>query len=107
MSFPHSAPRAGYVLFVSIVLAACSGDSSAQPTGSDAAPAAQTRSVPTTPVTPSTVNSLPDFSSLVEKSGPAVVNVTVVQQAQPVGGRGEEDPFGDFFRRFGIPSPDF
>jgi serine protease Do len=107
MSFPHSAPQAVYVLAISVVLAACSGDSSAQSTGSTAAPAAQSQTVPTTPVTPSTVTSLPDFSPLVEKSGPAVVNVSVVQQAQPTAGAGPEDPFGDFFRRFGIPSPDF
>ena len=106
MSVPHTAQRAGYVFLVSIVLAACSGDSSAQPPGSAAA---QTQQVPTAPVTPSTVNALPDFSSLVEKSGPAVVNVTVVQQAQTAGGPGlsQDDPLNDFFRRFGIPTPDF
>src|SRR2546423_14150567 len=106
MSVPHSPQRAGYVLFVSIVLAACSGDSSAQPTGS-AAP--QTQQVPTTPVTPNTVNALPDFSPLVEKSGPAVVNVAVIQKAQTVGGPdlSQDDPLNDFFCRFGIPTPDF
>jgi serine protease Do len=57
---------------------------------------------------------LPDFTSLVDQYGPAVVNVSVVERAakQPTtrsfqGGGGEEDddPLQDFFRRFGIPVP--
>jgi serine protease Do len=107
MSFPHSAQRAGYVVLVSIALAACSGNSSAQPPAAAAAPASQ--SVPTAPVTPATVNALPDFAPLVQKYGPAVVNVGVVQQVQTSGGPGglsPDDPLNDFFRRFGIPTPD-
>jgi serine protease Do len=103
MSLPQPAQRAVYVLFVSAVLAACSGDSSAQPQGS----AAQTEAVPTAPVTRSTASSLPDFAPLVEQSGPAVVNVEVVQTAQAAGGMSPDDPFYDFFRRFGFPTPDF
>jgi serine protease Do len=53
---------------------------------------------------------LPDFSPLVEKYGPAVVNVEVVEKAQPATGGppglSPNDPFYDFFRRFGIPGPD-
>jgi serine protease Do len=52
---------------------------------------------------------LPDFSQLVEHYGPAVVNVEVVEKAQPragVPGLSPDDPFYDFFRRFGIPTPD-
>jgi serine protease Do len=52
---------------------------------------------------------LPDFAGLVEKFGPAVVNVQVVEKAEPpdegVGGLTPDDPFYDFFRRFGIPNP--
>ncbi len=107
MSFPHSAQRAGYVLLVSIALAACSGDSRAQPTAQvAAAPQAQTAQIPTAPVTTS---ALPNFAPLVEKSGPAVVNVQVVQQQRVpagYGGGGQDDPLNDFFRRFGIPAPD-
>jgi serine protease Do len=49
---------------------------------------------------------LPDFTSLVERYGPAVVNVAVVEKAQPVGNfsdpRGQpNDPFEEFYRRFG------
>jgi serine protease Do len=57
----------------------------------------------------STIRALPDFSPLVEKYGPAVVNVEVVEKAQPQGGAqglSPNDPFYDFFRRFGIPTPD-
>jgi serine protease Do len=59
------------------------------------------------------VRGLPDFTQLVAAVGPAVVNVQVIERA---GGSGRaqrfgnsdddsdsEDPFGDFFRRFGIP----
>src|SRR5690606_26037855 len=51
---------------------------------------------------------LPDFASLVEKYGPAVVNVTVIGKAQPVTdfpGLSPNDPFYEFFRRFGQPIP--
>jgi serine protease Do len=55
--------------------------------------------------------SLPDFTEIVEKQGPAVVNISTtaaargafgVPQAPP--GMQEDDPFYEFFRRF-IPSP--
>src|SRR5580658_4496927 len=52
---------------------------------------------------------LPDFSQLVDRYGPAVVNVEVVEKAQQGGGiqgLSPNDPFYDFFRRFGIPAPD-
>jgi serine protease Do len=53
--------------------------------------------------------SLPDFASLAERYGPAVVNVAVVGKSQAVsdvpGGGGPNDPFGEFFRRFGQPMP--
>jgi serine protease Do len=56
------------------------------------------------------VRALPDFSPLVEKYGPAVVNVEVVEKAQQanggVPGLSPNDPFFDFFKRFGIPGPD-
>ncbi len=52
---------------------------------------------------------LPDFGDLVEQVGPAVVNISVVQQRSsrssddmPFGG---DDPFHDFLRRFGVPIP--
>src|SRR5690606_12475023 len=51
---------------------------------------------------------LPDFSSLVERYGPAVVNIAVVGKSQPVGNMPQmspNDPFYEFFRRFGQPMP--
>jgi serine protease Do len=52
--------------------------------------------------------SLPDFADLAEKQGPAVVNVSTTStvrsnQGAPPGS--EEDPFFDFFRRFGPQTP--
>jgi serine protease Do len=52
---------------------------------------------------------LPDFASLVEQVGPAVVNVEVVEKSRAVqsadgdDNSDSDDPFGDLFRRFGIP----
>ncbi len=46
---------------------------------------------------------LPDFADLVEKYGPAVVNIsteTRAQQRQQIPGLSEDDPFYEFFRRF-------
>ena len=46
---------------------------------------------------------LPDFSTLVEQVGPAVVNISVVQKvrtAGPAAGMSPDDPFYEFFRRF-------
>ncbi len=49
---------------------------------------------------------LPDFAGLVEKFGPAVVNVQVVERRESADAEGgEADPFGEFFRRFGMPNP--
>ncbi len=56
------------------------------------------------------VQGLPDFTRLVDRYGPAVVNVQVSEaRATPAQGRGAprgldpNDPFSEFFRRFGIP----
>ena len=100
------------VLCVSIALVACSGDSSAQGSHpqAQAAAAPSPASVPTVPAVETLARALPDFSPLVEKYGPAVVNVEVVEKQQPATGGPQglspNDPFYDFFRRFGIPTPD-
>ena len=55
------------------------------------------------------MRALPDFSPWWRRYGPAVVNVEVVEKARPRGGPqglSPNDPFYDFFRRFGIPTPD-
>ncbi len=50
------------------------------------------------------VAGLPDFTELYEKNGPAVVSIDVTQRVrrqQPPQGLSEDDPFYEFFRRFG------
>ena len=48
---------------------------------------------------------LPNFADLVEKYGPAVVNINTQarQSRQQFPGLDEDDPFYDFFRRFAPP----
>ncbi|MDE2367275.1 MAG: trypsin-like peptidase domain-containing protein, partial [Betaproteobacteria bacterium] len=51
---------------------------------------------------------LPDFTELVEKQGPAVVNISTVQTPSNIGNRAspgmpnipEDDPLFEFFRRY-------
>jgi serine protease Do len=105
MMFSSSARRAVSVLALTIALGACSGDSRAQ----QPPPPAASSVVPQAPVSsPALVSALPNFAPLVEKSGPAVVNVDVVQNPRSMGSGddsdSEDDPLGDFFRRFGLPN---
>jgi serine protease Do len=57
---------------------------------------------------PAEAEALPNFTSLVERFGNAVVNVEVVGFARFTGNGplSSDDPLLDFFRRFGIPAPD-
>lgn len=58
--------------------------------------------------TPSVAQSreLPDFSELVERVGPAVVNIRTVEKVKPPENQAEMDAqMQEFFRRFGIPVP--
>jgi len=103
-----------------LALAGCSRGFSAPSAHDAAAPAAAAASADAalavaaaqplpTPAPDTVVKVLPDFSALVERYGPAVVNVEVVEKAQAGGGipgLSPNDPFYDFFRRFGIPTPD-
>ena len=110
MTFPRTARRFLSLLVSCSLLAACFGDSNAQQSAM-APPASATAAAPTTvPTAPPQAGAsrmLPDFAALVEHYGPAVVNVEVVQKAEPADLRGgsPDDPFSDFFRRFGIPAP--
>jgi len=58
-----------------------------------------------------TSQSLPDFSTLVQRYGPAVVNISVTHtvkagaEGPKAWGFSEDDPFYEFFRRFQIPMP--
>jgi serine protease Do len=107
MRVSRPAHRAVSVLGVSIALVACSGGLSAQ----SSHPTQIAQAPPPAASVEGVTRALPDFSSLVERYGPAVVNVEVVEKAQASGGGGApglspNDPFFDFFRRFGIPGPD-
>jgi serine protease Do len=56
------------------------------------------------------VGSLPNFSAIVQQSGPAVVNISVTQdRAKVLAQEGPQiapdDPMFEFFRHFGIPMP--
>ncbi|MGH8797603.1 MAG: serine peptidase, partial [Caldimonas sp.] len=58
--------------------------------------------------TPVRAQSLPDFTELVEKVGPAVVNIRTTEKVRA--GRNGANPELDedmleFFRRFGLPTP--
>jgi serine protease Do len=50
---------------------------------------------------------LPDFTDLVERVGPAVVNIRTLERVRAGRGGGQEmdDSMEEFFRRFGIPIP--
>ncbi|HXZ60428.1 MAG TPA: DegQ family serine endoprotease [Steroidobacteraceae bacterium] len=103
------------VLALAVAVGACSRDTSAQPTHPAAAPATTLAAAPAAPAAATesgasepVMRLLPDFTQLVERYGPAVVNVEVVEKAQPAPGfqgLSPNDPFYDFFRRFGIPAP--
>jgi serine protease Do len=105
--------RIAGVLVIGALLSACSPPAStAVPPVAAATPdVATATSVP--PASAGMVRGLPDFTQLVERFGPAVVNVQVTEKRQeaPQGqGRGPQgmspnDPFYEFFRRFGIPAP--
>src|SRR5712691_3711078 len=97
---------------MAVALAACSRDLSAQSTRAAAAPASAAvdgpASAPASAAEP-VLRALPDFSQLVDRYGPAVVNVEVVEKPQPsaggLQGLSPNDPFYDFFHRFGVPGP--
>src|SRR5881227_2402793 len=100
---------------IAVALAACSRDLSAQSTRAAAptaaAPAAvQAPGSASAPAPEPVLRGLPDFSQLVDRYGPAVVNVEVVEKAQPAAGGPQglspNDAFYDFFRRFGVPGPE-
>ncbi|HRQ48295.1 MAG TPA: trypsin-like peptidase domain-containing protein, partial [Rhodocyclaceae bacterium] len=59
---------------------------------------------------PAWASSLPDFTSLVEQQGPAVVNISARQTTRahpfPFPGLDENDPMFEFFRRFIPQLPD-
>jgi serine protease Do len=96
------------VCLSALALAACARDLSAQSARGAAAQATESASQDAATAVAGARGSLPDFSQLVEHYGAAVVNVEVVEKPQPgqaAQGLSPNDPFYDFFRRFGIPPP--
>jgi len=97
-------------LSLGIVLALCAcgkvGDRHKDPDSSatlDATPSSNGLNLNRTPAIPPGAP-LPDFTVLVEKAAPAVVNISITQKAQIHKLTDEgEDPFGEFFHRFGPP----
>jgi serine protease Do len=85
-------------VFMAFLAAACSRNPHAQDRLADRA-----NPTPQVPIE-SSMAQLPDFAPLVERYGPAVVNVDVLQQPRS-DGLSEDDPLFEFFRRFGIPAP--
>jgi serine protease Do len=96
MTFSRSARGAAFAVIASVMSGFVPGVSLAQ---AQSAPSAR-------PAEPLPVVTMPDFSALVERYGPAVVNVEVVERPQAAGrgGADADDPLNDFFRRFGIPN---
>ncbi len=82
---------AGYVSFAGQAITPA-GASAAEAT---AAPAATTRST----------IALPDFSAIVDRNGPAVVNISASGPSTAAATIDPEHPLDEFFRRFGTPSP--
>jgi serine protease Do len=106
------ARRLSLIASVAIAVGACSPQSSAAPQGAPLSAATAQVEAPTATPPVGTLNgrALPDFATLVEQVGPAVVNVSVVEKAQQARNRASGDDsqeqFDEFFRRFGIPVPD-
>lgn len=94
------------VLALLFSLAACSQPAAEKARAEAAAPAA-----PLGQATLVAPGNLPDFTQLVEKEGPAVVNISTTQTIRgrgafpPFPGMDPDDPFYDFFRRFMPPQP--
>ncbi len=52
------------------------------------------------------VTGLPDFTDLIDKAGPAVVNIRTTEKVKPGQGGAADDEMQEFFRRFfGTPAP--
>jgi serine protease Do len=91
---------------LALILAACLPEnSSISAARAEVPPAAAPAAAAPAPAAPA-LRGLPDFADLVEKIGPAVVNISVDQAIQvddenPFA----SDPFYDFLRRFGVPAP--
>jgi serine protease Do len=109
-----SARLVALVMAGTLAVAACDGgrapgnaeNASGARMAPPAAPQAPTEPSPGTSA--AAARGLPDFTDLVARYGPAVVNVSVVERGRPAAlqneeGGSAEDPLHDFLRRFGVP----
>ncbi len=107
------ARRLAGVAILAFTVGACSPQSSVAASQADSqhAPVAAPSQPPSSPQPVGTLNGrvLPDFATLVEQVGPAVVNVSAIEKPKRVAsqrrGNAEDDPVQEFFRRFGVPQP--
>src|SRR5262245_50478565 len=107
------ARRLAGVAIVAFAVGACSPQSSAAPQAQASSPPQAQAPAPGSVPAVGTLNgrALPDFATLVEQVGPAVVNIQVVEKAHKARNSASadddsDDPFQEFFKRFGIPQPD-
>lgn len=102
---PFVRRSAGAILSV-FLFTACQGDfSSARPADLAQLPSTTAASTPASSVaSASAAAALPDFATLVQQQGPAVVNISTKGKRMRVNAAGD-DPFSEFFRRFGVPVP--
>ena len=97
------------VIAAAMASAACSGNIATAGAAAADAPVAAAQGIAAAPTR--FAGALPDFAGLAEHYGPAVVNVAVTSKRQEVdfpgggGGVSPNDPFYEFFRRFGQPMP--
>jgi serine protease Do len=88
-------------LFLGALVACGTGLAQAQAQAPAPARNANPHNTPSTPG--ATAQVLPDFADLVDKYGPAVVNInteTRMPRQQAIPGLSEDDPFYEFFKRF-------
>jgi len=92
------------VLFTGLGLVACSRTAERAP-----GPVATAPAVTPLAVSPGTsaaaARGLPDFTDIVARNGPAVVNIVVLEKSRPASfdEGAPDDPLHDFLRRFGVP----
>ena len=94
------------VIAAAMASTACTGSIAAGTAANDAPAASVAQSIG--PAPGRFAGALPDFAGLAEHYGPAVVNVAVVGKRQQIDlpeGMSPNDPFFEFFRRFGQPNP--
>ena len=90
---------AGALVTVALLLGACGRQ---QDAAHPVATAPVQNALPPSPgTTAAAVRGLPDFTELVARYGPSVVNIAVVEKSRPVDADTPDDPLHDFLRRFG------